>query len=254
VKAHERFYADELADVRPSRVVVQPSNKGTTAAIICSLLRITRLAVDPIVGFFPTDHHYSREMRFAAAVRLALKIAASRPNTIILMGASAEHPEVEYGWIEPGSSLEGPFGNSLLRVLRFWEKPPIQVAQTLHSRGCLWNTFVMIGRASSFLGIIGAAAPEILQILREGCRPEGTPQFAAGVDAYAALSPEDFSQQVLSVSTAQLAVLPLGNIGWSDLGTPERVTRAMTRWGLRSDWVGSGQNETVESLSKVPVS
>ena len=92
VKAHERFYADELADVTPSRVVVQPSNKGTTAAIIYSLQRITSLAGDPIVGFFPTDHHYSREMRFAASVRLATKAVMARPGTVILLGAPAGIP------------------------------------------------------------------------------------------------------------------------------------------------------------------
>src|SRR5580692_7856690 len=116
VKAHERFYTDELADVKPSRVVVQPSNVGTTAAIINSLLRITSLAGTPIVGFFPTDHHYSKEMRFVASLRLALKVATDRPDTVILLGASAEHPEVEYGWIEPGTGLESPLTHSLHRV------------------------------------------------------------------------------------------------------------------------------------------
>ena len=56
VREHERFYTRELADVRPSRIVVQPSNKGTTIAIIYTvhrLLEVTRLDEDPIVGFFP---------------------------------------------------------------------------------------------------------------------------------------------------------------------------------------------------------
>src|ERR1700722_12826680 len=44
VKNHERFYADELVDVRPSRIVVQPSNKGTTAAVLSSLIRLGSLA------------------------------------------------------------------------------------------------------------------------------------------------------------------------------------------------------------------
>lgn len=251
VKAHERFYTDELAEVKPSRLVVQPSNKGTTAAIICSLLRIIRLAGDPIIGFFPTDHHYSNERRFVASIRLALRIVSSRQRTIILLGAKAEHPEVEYGWIEPGTRLEGRVGSSLLCVRRFWEKPPTHVAQALQVRGCLWNTFVMIGRASAFLSIIQAAAPDILRTLRERWRPEGD---ADGVKAYAALTPGDFSQQVLSVSTGQLAVLPLGDVGWSDLGTPERVTRAMTRWGLKPHSAVSGQNENLEELSNLSVS
>ena len=168
VKAHQRFYADELADIQASRVVVQPSNKGTTAAIIYSLVRITSLAGNPIVGFFPTDHYYSRETRFVASVRLALKIVSSRSDTVILLGAGAERPEVEYGWIEPGIPLQCAITNSLLRVRRFWEKPSIQVAQALFQYGCLWNTFVMIGRASAFLDILNAAVPRMMQILGAG--------------------------------------------------------------------------------------
>jgi mannose-1-phosphate guanylyltransferase len=252
VKHHERFYAGELADVKPSRVVVQPSNKGTTTAIIYSLLRITSLAGDPIVGFFPTDHHYAREARFVAAVQLALQIVSSRLDTVILLGAKAEHPEVEYGWIEPGTTLGCPFTNSLARVRRFWEKPSTQVAQALLARGYLWNTFVMIGRASAFLDILNAAVPRMMQVLgsasgladAERCLPHGD-------EAYAALHTGDFSHQVLSICTGQLAVLRLGNVGWSDLGTPERVKCAMTRSGLRSDW--HGQNENIEDFVKTSV-
>ena len=255
VKHHEKFYAEELAGVKPSRMVVQPSNKGTTAAIICSLLRITRLAGDPIVGFFPTDHHYSREMRFISAVRLALRIVSSRLETIVLLGADAEHPEVEYGWIQPGTSLECPLTNSLVGVRRFWEKPSTQVAQALLAHGCLWNTFVMIGRASAFLDILNTSVPGLMRAMGRDCGPFDADSYLAHRDeAYAALGPGDFSRQVLSVSTGQLAVLRLGDVGWSDLGTPERVMSAITRSGLRSHWLGSVQTENVGDLPKTPAS
>ena len=255
VKHHEKFYAEELADVKPSQMVVQPSNKGTTAAIVNSLLRITSLAGDPIVGFFPTDHHYSREQRFVSAVRLALNIVNTRLDTVILLGADAEHPEVEYGWIQPGVSLECSLTDSLVGVRRFWEKPSAQVAQALLAHGCLWNTFVMIGRASAFLDILNAAVPNIMQVLKSGRSASDLGRSLPHEDeAYAALHVGDFSQQVLAVSTRRLAVLRLGDIGWSDLGTPERVMGAMTRAGFKSHWPGSGQNEDIANLVKTSVS
>jgi len=251
VKAHERFYADELADVPSSRVVVQPSNKGTTAAIIYSLRRITSLAGDPIVGFFPTDHHYSKELRFAASVRLAAKVVMSRPDTLVLLGASAEHPEVEYGWIEPSERFDHRFPKSLLCVNRFWEKPASHVAQALLARGCLWNTFVMIGRVSAFLEVLQSAVPGMVRALAADRHLSASELASANADhAYAALTPGDFSKQVLSVSTERLAVLRLGNVGWSDLGTPERVMTAMARSGLRSHWPSTPQNENLENLAE----
>ena len=255
VKAHERFYAAELADVAPSRVVVQPSNKGTTAAVIYSLLRITSLAGDPIVGFFPTDHHYSQEMRFAASVRRATRVVSSRPDTLILLGASAEYPEAEYGWIEPSERFDFRFTKSLLRVNRFWEKPASHVAQALLARGCLWNTFVMIGRASAFLEILKNAVPGMMRVLAAAGRPSDSGFVTANTnEAYAALTPGDFSKQVLAVSTEQLAVLRLGNVGWSDLGTPERVGFVMARSGLESHGRGAVQSENSENLAKMTAS
>lgn len=255
VKAHEKFYADELSDVAPSQIVAQPSNKGTTAAILYSLLRITRLAGDPIVGIFPTDHHYAREMQFVTSVQLALKIASRLHNTVILLGAGAEHAEIEYGWIEPSDTVECKLTGSLHRVHRFWEKPSAQVAQALFDSGCLWNTFVMIGRASAFLCMIEAAVPEMSRILAAdsslldaerglGRRDHSHPMLPSG----------DFSHQVLSVSTNQLAVLRMGDVGWSDLGTPERVMTAMTRSGLKSDWQGSVEHEKIEDLATTSAS
>src|SRR5579863_2831905 len=59
VESHRRFYETELADVSPSKIVVQPANRGTSAAIVYSLLRIARTDPYAIVAFFPTDHYYA---------------------------------------------------------------------------------------------------------------------------------------------------------------------------------------------------
>src|SRR6266852_5819652 len=43
LRSHKPFYAQELRRIPSSRMVVQPSNRGTLPAILCSLLRILRL-------------------------------------------------------------------------------------------------------------------------------------------------------------------------------------------------------------------
>jgi mannose-1-phosphate guanylyltransferase len=240
VAAHQRFYKDDLADVAPSRMVVQPANLGTTAAIVYSLARARKLAGDPVVGIFPTDHYYAKETPFIGSIHLALQAVRELADTVILLGAGAAHPEVEYGWIEPGAPLKCRATHALLGVNRFWEKPSLRVAQTLFAHGCLWNTFVMIGRASAFLNILRAAVPRVLDAL--GAEPSRSSAGCAGFDhsaasggpAAEALAPSDFSGRVLSTATENLAVLPLGDVGWSDLGTPERVQDMLERVGPHS--------------------
>ena len=250
VKAHEKFYRSEFADVEPHQLIVQPGNKGTTAAVICSLLRVTALAGDPVVAFFPTDHYYQNEAAFTACLDRAVTVARHHSDTAIVLGAEADRAEVEYGWIEPGAHFSSPFTNALLRVRHFWEKPSHRTAQVLFARGCIWNTFVMVGRASLFLALLGnTMAPGVLDAF-VAMQQHKHDRNLAQDKLWAALTSGDFSQQVLTPSTQYLAVLPMGDVGWSDLGTPERVRAALARSGVRPCWQESAENEPSEVLAK----
>ena len=255
VKTHERFYRSELADVEPDKLIVQLGNKGTTAAVICSLLRITSLAGDPVVAFFPTDHYYANELGFTVSVDRAVRVAQHHSDTLVVLGAEAEHAEVEYGWIEPGARVDSPFTSALLRVSRFWEKPSHPAAQALFDRGCLWNTFVMVGRASIFLSLLAnTVAPSVLNAFTAARRySDDSTHIAAQDKLWSSLTAGDFSHQVLTPNTQHLAVLRVGDIGWSDLGTPERVREAMARSGLTPWWQEAAENEHSKNLAETSV-
>jgi mannose-1-phosphate guanylyltransferase len=228
VEAHASYYKQELQDVESSKVLVQPSDRGTSAAIAHSLAQIGTLnAPDPdaIAGFFPADHHFADEGRFAQAVDRAYGLAHQYGDKLLLLGAQPDHPEVEYGWIEPGGTFPGACGSSVFRVNRFWEKPSLEAARGLLDLGCLWNTFVIVGRVRSFRDALRRSVPALFQAF-EAMLPASAAKNSAR-DAenklYSSLTPSDFSKQVLSALPDRLAVLRLDNVGWSDLGTPERV-------------------------------
>jgi mannose-1-phosphate guanylyltransferase len=224
VKAHELYYAPELRDVPLSRVVVQPDNRGTTAAILVTLLRILRFEQDAVVTFFPADHHFSNEASLLDAVDTAAGAIRLYPDSFILLGATPQYPETEYGWIEPGADVSSS-RSSLFRVHRFWEKPAHQAANLLMDRGCLWNTFVMVGRARAFLNAIALAVPDVRSTLDQAGAHSADSLFDT-------LVPGDFSRQVLSACTEKMLVLRLNGTEWSDLGTPERVFAMLKRKGV----------------------
>jgi hypothetical protein len=55
-------------------------------------------------------------------------------------------------------------------------------------------------------------------------------------ELYSSIRAASFSQDVLSVYPHDLAVLRGGDLGWSDLGEPNRVLSILERKGIQTAW------------------
>lgn len=229
-KSHETFYQDDLRHIDESRILAQSHNRGTAAAICAALLRIVRRDPDAVVAFFPCDHYYSDDGAFASTVRSALALAAANPASLILVGAEANYPEIEYGWIEPGPTISiSP--TALWQVTRFWEKPSLPKAQELLRRGCLWNTFVTIGRAAAFLELLFATIPDLVFRLA-GAWTDSELNLA-----YQEVRAVDFSREVLAPQSGRLLVVRDTASGWTDVGNPSRVFDTLARNSIEPAWL-----------------
>ncbi len=236
--SHEPFYRPLFAGEPARNLVVQPCNAGTAPAILYSLLRIAFVDPQAVVAFFPSDHYVSDDAKFMAHVRAGLGAARARRDQLILLGVEPESPEVEYGWIEPAPSRK--LGAEILGVRRFWEKPDQVLAQVLQLRGCLWNSFVMIGSIRALLDIVESALPELHRAFACVSPLFGTPAEAKAVTRlYQGLGEINFSHQVLALCPERLAVIRVAGIRWSDLGDPKRVLASLDMAGLRPHWAES---------------
>ena len=166
-RAHEQWYRQDLGDIHPARLLVQPQNRGTGVAIALGVLRVLQEDPQATVVFLPSDHFYSDDDAFLSALQSAMSLSETFPESIVLLGAKATHAEVEYGWIEPHSLVPHRAIDGVFRVKQFWEKPARVQADELLGRGCFWNTFVTVGQATTFLDILCTQIPTtILQILK----------------------------------------------------------------------------------------
>jgi mannose-1-phosphate guanylyltransferase len=227
LKSHELFYGKELQGVPSSHLVVQPLNRGALPAVLYALSRLNGLDRDAVVAFFPSDHHYSNEDNFAAGIDLAFNAAENNANNVVLLGAPATYPATDYGWIEVEPARSTRSYRGFLRAKRFWEKPPLKVAKDLLDRGCVWNTFVMVGRAGAFVNLIRSAAPDFYEAFRP-IWGEWQPQLEAPIVSkiYRDLAVADLTREVLSKTLESLGVFCLGDVGWSD-GDPRRALVTM---------------------------
>jgi len=169
-------------------------------------------------------------------------------DTVVVLGAEAEQAEIDYGWIEPGQSFESPVASTLRWVNRFWEKPSPRMARSLLAQGCLWNMFVMIGRASVFLTLLAKVVSSATLRALWTARRCADPTLALN-SLWPALGSGDFSRDVPATTTKNLAVLRVGDIGWSDLGTPARVKATIVRSGILHEWHESVHHETLDGLA-----
>ena len=228
--AHEPFYREELGSVDPRLVLSQPGNKGTAVAIAYAVAKILAKEPDGMVACFPADHHYDHDAPFLAAMERAVHVAARNQRSLTLLGVQAYSPETEYGWIEPEFE-----DREFARVRRFFEKPSLSRAQELLARGCLWNTFVMIGKARAFAEMIHAAAPGLMESMHQIVRHGGLSDPRCR-RIFTVLPEVDFSHGVLALETNRLLVFPLRGVRWSDLGKPERVIETLAEAGIRPRW------------------
>ena len=223
-RTHERYYADEVTEVLSSCLLIQPHNHGTALAITYALTRLRQMDPQGLVAFFPSDHHFTNDEAFVVHTDFAFAQAKSHPARVILLGVEPEAPEDSYGWIEPGSPLTSESTICISEVSRFWEKPSRRIASRLMRRGCLWNSFVMVGSVGAFINMIRHTLPHLIARFESISATTGLGMEEEGLRGlYLKVPATNFSDEVLVARPSDLAVIRARGLGWSDLGEPGRV-------------------------------
>lgn len=226
---HRRFYGPLANEISPTQLLEQPVNKGTAPAILFALLHVATKSPNAIVALFPSDHFFADDEEFMSHIDVAIDAVKVQPETVMLLGITPTAPETEYGWIEPEPSILASAEKSITRVKKFWEKPGANLASSLMKRGCLWNSFVMVGRVDALLKMTRAALPEMYAAF------ETAAEHTDLAEVYSRIDDSNFSHQVLAVRPKDLMVMRVGEVGWSDLGEPNRVLSTLARIGVESE-------------------
>lgn len=231
-KTHQSFYAPLLTEVPSYGIIVQPEDRGTAAAILYALLRLLMVEPTASVGIFPSDQCVSDDGAFMRHVDLAFDGVRARPDLLVLLGVTPDGPDIDYDWIEMGERIVQSF--QLFRIQRFWRKPSAELATKLWRSGCLWNSFVMVGRISTALELLMKALPDIYASFVPIKSAIGAPSETQALEgAYANMPSVDLSEDVLVRCPERLTVLPVTGVRWSNLEAPDRLV-ALLRAGLKA--------------------
>jgi len=222
---HRQWWESELGQIPKANVVVQPRNRGTAAGLLLPALWLSRRDADATVVTLPSDHHVEREEALEGALSRAIQAVNQSSEKIIILGVRPHSPDPEYGWVLPCEQCE------LLpcKVECFFEKPDVETAAGLLRDGALLNSFILVAKVGSLLSLYEAHLPH-LRTSFERALGVGRPTWDEDVldDLYESIPTLDFSRDVLESATEKLWVCPVQTCGWSDLGTPERLSDHLT--------------------------
>lgn len=238
LRAHARYLDQEFATEPSPTLLVQPEDRGTAAAILLAAHWVHRRHADATLAVFPSDHFVLGDRLFIRHVADVAEFVDRHPDRIALVGVVPADLELEYGWVVPGAPVGATSSGSIFGVRSFAEKPSTETARACLAAGALWNTFVVVARATALV----EAGRQFVRPLHEQLAGVGDLTGDRNPcqlrHAYAAARSANFSSDVLERCVPVLAVSRLSGVTWCDWGTPVRVLRSIRRLGLAPHWLG----------------
>lgn len=237
MERHAEYTAQEFGTAPHPHLLAQPEDRGTAAAILTPIFHIARKDPAATIAVFPSDHYIPSDALFMACVAEVKAWVDANPDWMVLLGAKAMSPEVEYGWIEPGESIGEVTTGPVRTVRQFWEKPSRSRAERCLAADHLWNTSVVIAKARTFVRAGRQGAPELMDALLEAETLTPLMSRAEALRrAYARMPKANFSRAVLETCPHVLGVARLPALAWSDLGSPRRVMEVIASLDTRPAW------------------
>lgn len=221
-RGHEHWWRPETDELQPGNLIVQPRNRGTGNGVLLALATILERDPRARLVFLPADHHVLDEAVLSEAMHTALQLMPARSRDIHLLGVEPDDPDPELGYIVPQQGGK----RDAQGVHHFVEKPSRGVAEKLIQQGGLWNSAIFVANGEYLLDLFMAQIPDIVTGLRAALVEMGNPArpSRALIQLYERMTDLDFSRHILATHIDQLRVVPVPHCGWSDLGTPSRVT------------------------------
>ena len=213
-RAHRFLVERQLAEIDvEADIVLEPCRRESGPAILAGCRVVVPDAADDPMLVVAADH----VVRDAAAFRAAAVAgsAAAAAGYLVTFGITPTHPATEYGYIEPGSQMQG----DALAVLRFAEKPDAAAAVRYVLSGFLWNSGNFLFTPSALTEEYACVDPETVKAVGRAVEASTNESGALALhpEAFGRARSKSIDYAVLE-QTSRAAVVRL-SCGWSDIGS-----------------------------------
>jgi mannose-1-phosphate guanylyltransferase len=235
---------DQVAQVAPEHLVLEPSGRDTLPALVLATATIADADPDAVVAVVTADHLIEPLAAFALTINQGFAVAEGHADALVTFGVVPDHPSTAFGYLELGAPLE----SGAVLVERFAEKPQQPRAEQLLEQGALWNSGMFVWQAATFLRAARAFAPdtvELVERVRAG-DVEAWESVPRGSVDYGVMEPASTSADFV------VAALPLA-ARWLDVGSWPQYGDAVGR-DARGNAVGSALATLIDSSDCVVAS
>lgn len=254
-------------------VIVQPMNRGTWPGIMLPLARIYQHYPEATVVMFPSDHFILQEDVFLAHVVIAIHRVEEQPERMVLLGSPPDNPDPDFGYIiprmprrpftssgflsltEPTMAPDGlgpdygqmvPFlqrapikPSDFLTIKGFVEKPSQEKARELILKTALWNTGIIVAKATTLVRYTREFAPELYSAFLRMKKILGVAGDKSELKkVYESIKELNFSRDFLEILSHRhpfsLLALPVEQVFWSDWGSKGRLLAVLDKAGYRT--------------------
>jgi mannose-1-phosphate guanylyltransferase/mannose-6-phosphate isomerase len=195
-------------------ILLEPMARDSGPAISVAAEFASRRDPQATVLVLAADHLVRDGEGFRAACIEALQAASA--GRIVTFGVRPSTPATSYGYIKPGSALDG---SQAFAVEKFVEKPDAHTAARYVGDGYLWNSGNFLFRADVLLDEIERFEPAMRSVAKESV--DGLISdldFQRLPERMFAQAPKKSIDYAVMEHTSKAAVLPV-DFGWSDIGS-----------------------------------
>jgi mannose-1-phosphate guanylyltransferase len=214
---HAPFVARLPQIGRRGAILRQPMDRGTAAGVLLGLIDVLCADADGVVMLMPSDQGVQRTGGFLSGLRRASLYVHAGLTDVVLFGITPDSADDDYGWIMPDHAATT---RGFRKIVSFVEKPPAPMAHALFSTGAVWNTMVLVARASSLAALFSRALPDLWHAFEPARHMGERERDAFFQRLYPGLPAHDFSRDVLARANGLALYTWPSTLGWSDLGTP----------------------------------
>ncbi|AEH87409.1 MULTISPECIES: AGE family epimerase/isomerase [Mesorhizobium] len=202
-------------DLSGGCAVFEPVGRNTAAAVATATLHTMARYGDGIVLIVPSDHAISTNLEFWETIEKGMP--AADEGSLVVFGLRPSRPEAGYGYIEAGAPTDGA---DIRNVLRFIEKPELEVAKTyIGTDSFFWNTGIFLYRASTMREAFLRHRPEIWRRAEKALDAATTNVSGTylPLDLYASIPAISIDYAIME-KVSNIALVP-ASFTWSDLGS-----------------------------------